>query len=47
VNYPLLAAKRERFEVGRMVLTHVGREVLERDRDVKLEMAHDGIRITV
>jgi hypothetical protein len=44
VNYPLLAAKRERFEVGRMVLTHVGREVLERDRDVK---SHDGMRITV
>ena len=47
MNYPLLDANHERFEVGRMVLTHVGREVLERGDDVKLEMAHDGMRITV
>jgi hypothetical protein len=47
MNYPLLAAKREHFDVRRMVLTHVGREVLDRDRDVKLEMAHDGMRLTV
>ena len=31
MNYPLLAAKREHFDVGRMVLTHIGREVLDRD----------------
>jgi ribonuclease BN (tRNA processing enzyme) len=47
MNYPLLAAKRESFEVARMVLTHVGREVLDRARDIKMEMAHDGMRITV
>jgi len=47
MNYPLLAAKREHFDVRRMVLTHVGREVLDRDNDVKLEMAHDGMRLTV
>jgi hypothetical protein len=30
-----------------MILTHVGREVLDRDHEVKLEMAHDGMRIKV
>jgi ribonuclease BN (tRNA processing enzyme) len=47
MNYPKLDANRARFDVGRMVLTHVGREVLDRDREVKLEMARDGMRITV
>ncbi len=47
MNYPQLKANRDRFEVGRMVLTHVGREVLDRDREIKLEMAHDGMRIKV
>ena len=47
MNYPQLKANRDRFEVGRMVLTHVGREVLDRDREIKLEMAHDGMRIEV
>jgi ribonuclease BN (tRNA processing enzyme) len=47
MNYPQLDANRARFDVGRMVLTHVGREVLDRDQEVKLEMAHDGMRIKV
>jgi ribonuclease BN (tRNA processing enzyme) len=47
MNYPQLDANRARFDVGRMILTHVGREVLDRDREVKLEMAHDGMRIKV
>jgi ribonuclease BN (tRNA processing enzyme) len=47
MNYPLLDANHGRFEVRRMVLTHVGREVLDHSQDVKLEMAHDGMRITV
>ena len=47
MNYPQLDANRARFDVGRMVLTHIGREVLDRDRDVKLEMAHDGMHIKV
>jgi ribonuclease BN (tRNA processing enzyme) len=47
MNYPKLNASRARFDVGRMVLTHIGREVLEREREVKLEMAHDGMRIKV
>lgn len=47
MNYPKLDANRARFDVGRMILTHVGREVLDRDREVKLEMARDGMRIAV
>jgi ribonuclease BN (tRNA processing enzyme) len=47
MNYPQLDANRSRFDVGRMVLTHIGREVLDRDREVTLEMAHDGMHIKV
>jgi ribonuclease BN (tRNA processing enzyme) len=47
MNYPRLEANRMRFDVGRMILTHVGREVLDRNGEVKLEMAHDGMRIAV
>jgi ribonuclease BN (tRNA processing enzyme) len=47
MNYPQLDANRARFDVGRMILTHVGREVLDRDHEVKLEMAHDGMQIKV
>ena len=47
LNYPQLDANRARFDVGRMILTHIGREVLDREREVKLEMAHDGMQIKV
>jgi len=47
LNYPTLAKMRPRFDVGRMVLTHLGREVLDRKSEVGLEMASDGMRLTV
>jgi ribonuclease BN (tRNA processing enzyme) len=47
MNYPTLLANRERFKVGRMILTHVGREVLERIEDVKLETAYDGMKVRI
>jgi len=47
MNYPQLDANRARFDVGRMLLTHVGREVLDRDREVTLELAHDGMHVKV
>ena len=47
MNYPQLAANRGRFDVGRLVLTHIGREVLDRESEVKLEMAFDGMKIRV
>ena len=45
LSYPQIAANRERFSARRMVLTHVGREVLERMREVEIETASDGMTI--
>ncbi len=47
LNYPQLAANRGKFSVKRMVLTHLGREVLNHEADVQAEMAFDGMRIEV
>ena len=47
LNYPLLAQQRSRFNVGRMVLTHIGREMREHESDVKIEMAFDGMELEV
>src|SRR6202790_2964472 len=47
LNYPLLAANREKFKVRRMVLTHLGREVLSREDEIALEMGYDGMKITI
>lgn len=47
LSYPLLESKRARFDVKRMMLTHVGREVLERTSQVKMELAADGMKIEV
>jgi ribonuclease BN (tRNA processing enzyme) len=45
LNYPLIAANRRRFDTKRMILTHIGREVLEHDHEISIEMAHDAMRI--
>lgn len=47
LNYPELAEHREKFKVDRMLLTHIGREVLNHRRDVKIEMASDGMKLAV
>jgi ribonuclease BN (tRNA processing enzyme) len=47
MNYPQLAANRDKFKVGRMVLTHLGREVLNRENEVAIEMGFDGMKIEV
>ncbi len=47
MNYPELAANRDLFKVDRMVLTHVGREVLNHKRDVRIEMGADGMQIRI
>src|ERR1700722_1936217 len=47
LNYPLLAANREKFKVRRMVLTHLGREVLSREDEIALEMGYDGMKIKI
>lgn len=45
LNYPQIAANHGRFKARRMILTHLGREVLDRLAEVKLETATDGMRI--
>jgi ribonuclease BN (tRNA processing enzyme) len=47
LNYPLLAANRGKFNVRRMVLTHLGREVLNHADQIALEMGYDGMKIEV
>jgi ribonuclease BN (tRNA processing enzyme) len=47
LSYPLLESKRRNFDVKRMMLTHIGREVLERSSQLKMELAADGMRVEV
>jgi len=47
LNYPLLAANRDKFKVRRMVLTHLGREVLSHENEIALEMGYDGMKIEI
>ncbi len=47
LNYPLLAANRDKFKVRRMVLTHLGREVLSHADEIVLEMGYDGMKIEI
>ena len=43
LDYPRIAGKLARFGAKRIILTHLGREVLRRHDEVALEMAHDGL----
>jgi ribonuclease BN (tRNA processing enzyme) len=45
MNYPQLAANRSRFKVKRMLLSHLGREVLAHKRNLKMKLAFDGLKI--
>jgi ribonuclease BN (tRNA processing enzyme) len=45
MNYPVLAEHRQRFNVKRMVLTHIGREVLAHAHELGLEIASDGLQL--
>jgi ribonuclease BN (tRNA processing enzyme) len=47
LDYPRLAAERSRFGTQRLILTHLGREVLRRRDEVETEMARDGLVITL
>jgi ribonuclease BN (tRNA processing enzyme) len=47
LSYPLLESKRPNFDVKRMILTHIGREVLERRSQLKMELAADGMKVEV
>lgn len=47
VNYPTLAVESSRLGCKRLLLSHLGREVLERINEVALECAHDGLVVNV
>jgi len=43
LDYPRLVEQRARFGTKRMILTHLGREVLDRRGEIQIEMASDGL----
>ena len=43
LDYPRIAENLERFDTKRIVLTHLGQEVLSRRHEIDLEIAHDGL----
>jgi ribonuclease BN (tRNA processing enzyme) len=45
MNYPELRRNRDRFNVGRFVLVHLGREVLAHASEIDMEMAVEGMTI--
>jgi len=45
MNYPELARNRDRFHVGRMILTHLGRETINHTADIQIEMGFDGMKL--
>ena len=47
LDYPRIRENLERFGSKRVVLTHLGEEVLRRLDEIELEMAHDGLVITL
>jgi ribonuclease BN (tRNA processing enzyme) len=47
LDYPRIAENLDRFGSKRIVLTHFGQEVLQRESEIELEMAHDGLIVTL
>jgi ribonuclease BN (tRNA processing enzyme) len=47
LNYPTIAAHRERLEAKRVILTHMSREMLAHVAEVPEECAHDGLVVTL
>ncbi|MDR0843478.1 MAG: MBL fold metallo-hydrolase [Acidobacteriota bacterium] len=45
LDYPRIAENRERFGAKRILLTHLGQEMLDRQNEVEMEMASDGLVI--
>ena len=45
IDYPRLAENRQRFTAKRMILTHLGREVLARRSEIEFELASDGLSV--
>jgi len=47
IDYPRLVEHRHRFTAKRMILTHLGREVLARRNEIDMELAVDGLAIDI
>jgi len=47
LDYPCLQANHDRFGTSRLILTHVGREVLARQHEIGMEIATDGLAVTL
>jgi len=47
LNYPTVAAQRDRFGAKRVILTHMSREMLAHADGVPEECAHDGLVVTL
>jgi ribonuclease BN (tRNA processing enzyme) len=47
LDYPRLAEYRARFGAKRMILTHLGREVLAHRKEIAIELATDGLIVTI
>jgi len=45
LDYPRIAENRQRFGCQRLVLTHVGREVLAHRDEIREQISHDGLEI--
>lgn len=47
LDYRLLAKRHNEFKVGRMILTHLGSEMIRRRGEIAIEMARDGMKVTL
>ena len=47
LDYPRLAENRARFTAKRIVLTHMGREVLAHRDEIDMELASDGLTVEI
>jgi ribonuclease BN (tRNA processing enzyme) len=47
LDYPRIAENRHRIQTKRLILTHLGSEVISRHKEVAIELAHDGLEVEV
>ncbi len=47
LDYPRLWENRRRFETERLILTHTGKEVLARRKELELEIGSDGLAVDI
>ena len=47
INYQVLSANLPRLQCKRLVLTHLGEEMLARREQIPVEMAEDGLVIEI